>query len=537
MPDNDKLFSPVPEAKIVPKKRTRLSLVWVIPIVAAAAGVWIAVTKILNEGPKITITFQSAEGLAANKTKIEYDGLEVGKLTEIRLADDQKHVIAIAQIDPKAKHFLVKDTKFWVVRPQMTGLNISGLGTLISGNYIGVELGQSRESERNYVALDSAPMVAANTPGRFFMLKTPELGSLSKGTPIYFRRLEAGQIVSYELDKAGQFLSVKVFVKAPYDQFVTPDTRFWQASGIDMSLSASGIRLQTQSLMSILAGGIAFETPTTDSPLPPAVSDTSFTLFNDRAEAFRPPSQNPHSYLLVFKQSVRGLSPGAPVSLNGITIGEVTSVRAEFDQKAAQFTVPVTVTLDPLRYGIKLLQMATGENADDVGKRTMNALVSRGLRAQLKTGSLISGALYVAVDFFPDAPPTLMDWSQNPPQLPTQPGSIEGIESSLTSVMKKLDQMQFKEISDDLRKTIGDLDKTLVGARGTLTNTDRLLGNADKLLNNANQLIEPNSVFVQGLDGTLQDVGGAARSLRVLADYLERHPEAFIRGKPGEPKK
>src|ERR1700690_914615 len=270
----DKSSPPIPESKVVPKKRTRLSLVWVLPIGAAVAGVWVAVTKIMSEGPKITIVFQTAEGLEANKTKIRYNGLDVGTLTAIRLADDHHHVIAPAKMVPKTEDFLVKDTKFWVVRPQISGLNITGLSTLISGDYIGVELGQSKESERAFVALETPPMVAGYTPGRFFMLKTPELGSLDRGTPIYYRQLQAGQVVSYELDTNGLGMNIKIFVQAPYDQYVTPNTRFWQASGINVSLSASGLRVQTESLMSILAGGIAFETPVTDSPLPPAGADT-----------------------------------------------------------------------------------------------------------------------------------------------------------------------------------------------------------------------------------------------------------------------
>jgi paraquat-inducible protein B len=529
MPDKDQSIPPVPESKTVAKKRARFSIVWVIPIVAAAAGVWIAVTKILNEGPKITIVFHSAEGLEANKTKIRYNGLDVGTLATIRLTADHHHVIATAKMAPKTEGFLVKDTKFWVVRPQISGLSITGLGTLISGDYIGVELGQSRESERNFIALETPPIVAGDTPGRFFLLKTPELGSLDRGTPIYFRQLQAGQVVSYELDKDGQGMNIKLFVQAPYDQYVTPNTRFWQASGIDMSLSANGLHLQTESFMSILAGGIAFETPATGPLLPPAGADTAFTLFRNRSEAFRPSPRDPQTYLLVFKQSVRGLQVGAPVQMAGVTIGEVTEVSPQFDLTTLDFSVPVTISVDPQRYGVKFLNLPADANAVVPHQRVMDILVSHGLRAQLKTGSFVSGSLYVAVDLFPDAPPASLDWSQTPVQLPTMPGQVEAIETSLANVMKKLDQMQFKEISDDLRKTIGDLDTTLVSAHGTLTNTDRLLGSA-------NQLIEPNSVLDAELNNMLLEGGGAARSLRVLADYLERHPEALIRGKTGEAK-
>lgn len=508
MPDNEK-FPQVTEAKTVPKKRTRLSLVWIIPIVAAAAGVWIAVTRILNQGPEITIFFSSGEGLEANKTKIEYDGLEIGKLTAIRLADDHKHVMATAEMKPKTKDFLVKDLKFWVVKPRVSGLNVTGLGTLLSGYYIGVQLGESHVSERNFTALETPPLTG-DVPGKIFMLKTTELGSLGEGTPIYYRQLQAGQVVSYELDQAGEFLNVKIFVQAPYDKYITGDTRFWQASGIDVSLSAAGLHVQTESVMSILAGGVAFESPATDSPPPPAEAGASFTLFDDRAKAFRPPPHDPRSYLLVFKQSVRGLAIGAPVAMGGIQIGEVTAIQAQFDAKTAEFSVPVTIAVDPARFGVKFLNFPPSEDAEAGHRRLMDILAARGLRAELKTGNLISGSLYVALNFFPAEPAVALDWSRNPIELPTKSGKVEAIEDSVASLLKNLNQ-------------------TVVSARGTLTN-------ADRLLDNAGSFIAPDSMFNAELNSMLQQGGGAARSLRVLADYLERHPEALLRGKTGEAK-
>ena len=470
----------------------------------------------MEKGPEITIVFSSADGLEANKTKVNYNGLNIGTLTSIRFADDHKHVIATAEMSPKAKDFLVKDMKFWVVKPRMSGLNVTGLGTLLSGYYIGVQLGESKESERSFTALESPPLTG-DVPGRIFVLKTMELGSLGEGTPIFYRQLQAGQVVSYELDKGGEFLNVKIFVQSPYDQYVTPDTRFWQASGIDVSLTAAGLHVQTESVMSILAGGIAFETPVTDSPLPPAGADTAFNLFNDRTDAFKPSAHDPQTYLLVFKQSVRGLTVGAPVELGGITIGEVTKFSPQFDAKTVDFAVPVTVCVDPERYGVKFLDAPAGEDAITTHKKVMDTLVARGLRAELKTGNLLSGSLYVAVDFFPGEPPMSLDWSQNPVQLPTKSGKIDVLEDSITSLLKNLDQ------------TVTNLDKTVASARGTLTNADNLLGSA-------NQLIEPNSVLDAELNSMLQEGGGAARALRVLADYLERHPEALIRGKTGDAK-
>jgi len=522
MPDSDGPLPRAPESRAVARKRTRLSLVWVIPIVAAAAGAWVAVTRILSEGPEITIVFQSAEGLEAGKTKIEYNGVQVGTVTAIRLSDDHQTVILTAQMAPKTEGFLVEDSQFWVVRPRISGATVTGLGTLVSGAYIGMEIGSSGKLKRDFEGLETQPVVTGDMPGRFFVLKTADLGSLDSGTPLYFRRLKVGEVASYELDADGRNFSVKAFVNAPYDQYVTSTTRFWHASGIDVSLSASGLSVQTQSVLSLLIGGIAFETPATGPVLPAAEAETVFTLFQNREEAFKPAARDPQTYRVVFTQSVRGLAPGAPVEFRGIPVGEVVDVTAQVDPKTFEFSVPVTLRLDAERLGVKILQPEPGVDLAAVRRKLVDTLVSRGVRAQLRTGNLLTGALYVGFDFFPDAPPATVDWSQQPVQLPTTPGEIQAVEASVVSIIKKLDEIPYKAIGVDLRKAIVELDRTLASARGTF--------------DNANTMIEPNSVLGQQLDGTLQEVSGAARGLRILTDYLERHPEALIRGKTGEAK-
>jgi len=522
MPDPNAPLPPIPESRAVGRRQTRLSLVWIIPIAAAVAGAWIAVTRILGEGPQITIVFRSAEGLEAGKTKIHYNGVDVGTVSTIRLSDDHRSVILTAQMAPKTQSFLVDDTQFWVVRPRISGASVTGLGTLISGSYIGMEIGKSGVSKRDFVGLENPPVVTIDTPGRFFVLKTPDLGSLDTGTPIYFRRFQVGQVASYKLEPDGKSFNVEVFVSAPYDQYVTPNTRFWQASGIDVSLTASGLTVQTQSMLSILIGGVAFETPAEGPLLPAADAETQFTLFPNRAEAFRLPARNPQTYLVVFKGSVRGLAVGAPVEFKGIPIGEVSEMRAQFDAKTYEFSVPVTIRVDPLSLGVKFVDIKNPKEFIEAHRKVVDTLVGRGLRAQLKSGSLLTGALYVSLDFVPSAPPVSLDWSQTPVQFPTVPGEVEAIEANVTSIIKKLDQVPFKGIGDDLRKAIGELDQTLISARVTLDNADKL--------------IEPSSPLDQQLGNTLQEVSRAARGLRVLADYLERHPEALLRGKSGEAK-
>jgi paraquat-inducible protein B len=529
MPDSDKPLPHVPESTAFSKKRTRLSVVWIIPIVAAVVGAWVAVARIMSEGPKVTIVFKSADGLEAGKTKIQYNGVEIGLIMTVRLSDDHKSVITTAQMAPKTEGFLADDTRFWVVRPRISGANVTGLGTLISGAFVAMDIGQSRQHKSDFVALETPPVITGDAPGRFFLLKTPSLGSLDSGTPIFFRRLQVGQVASYELDKDGQSFTVKVFVHAPYDEFVTPDTRFWHASGLDVSLSANGLSIQTESVLSLLIGGIAFETAATGPISAAAEANSVFTLFGNRVEAFKLPARSPQTYVLVFKQSVRGLAPGAPVEFRGIPIGEVAEVSAQVDGKTFEFSAPVTIHLDALRLGVKVRDLAPGTDFESIRKELIDTLVSHGVRAQLQTGSLLTGALYVAFDFFPDAPPATVDWSQKPVQLPTIPGQLEAIQANAVGIIKKLNEVPYKQIGDDLQKAIVELDRTLVSARGAL---DSGRGTFD----NATKLIEPNSVLGAELGKTLQEVSGAARSVRVLADYLERHPEALIRGKTGEAK-
>lgn len=539
----------IPEAMKVPKRRGRLSIVWIIPIVAAIIGGWIAVQKILNEGPAITIIFPTAEGLEAGKTKIKYNGVEVGTVTAVTLSNDRKNVVATAQMAADSRDLLVEDTRFWVERPRISGGTVSGLGTLFSGAYIGMDIGKSKKERRAFVGLHEPPVVTGDVPGRFFVLQSEDLDSLDYGTPIFFRRIQVGKVVGYELDKDGQKILVKVFINAPYDQYVNPETRFWQASGIDVSLSAGGVRVQTQSIASILIGGIAFETPGIAPVSAPAAENSVFKLFNDRSEAMKLPEGEAHDYVLRFEQSVRGLEPGAPVEFRGVKIGEVVSVNVEFDPKTYRFAVPVKIrTYSKLSNIVNSDLSKLGETVTEQSFRaSVDRLVADGYRAQLQTGNLLTGALFIAFDIFPNAPKATVDWSQQPPVFPTVPGELQQIQQSLTELVKKLEKLPLDAIGKNLLETLDtlntslrDMDKLLKGfgsqvtpeLRGALSGARRTLAAAERSLNSLDSTYAGQDAPVQqDLREALQEVTRAARSLRVLADYLERNPSALLRGK------
>lgn len=528
MPEPTTPGSSPPESRTVHPGRFHLSAVWLIPIVAVLAGAWVAVTRILAAGPTITITIDTAEGLAVEKTKIHYNGVDVGVITDIRLSDHHSKAVLTAQMEPKTERLLVADTKFWVVSPRISGANVTGLNTLISGAYIGMQIGESAERRRSFVALAAPPIVASDTPGRFFVLRSPDAGSMDAGTPVYFRRLAAGEVVSRDLSKDGQSFEVRIFIRAPYDQYVTTDTRFWKASGVDLTVGAGGIELQTESLLSIIVGGIAYETPANGPPLPAAEPESVFTLAKTRAEAVRPPPNNPGRYRLIFRQSIRGLKVGSPVEFRGVPIGEVIDIGAEINTRTLEFTAPVTIELDAARMGVKMIGPQFAGTPQQLRHELIERLVAKGARAQLRKANLLTGGVYIDFERFPDAPPARLDWSQTPVELPTIAGELELTEQRLIAVLHKLEEVPMKEIGEDLRRTAADLDKVLVSADSALQKADRLLGNADRM-------VEPESVLGTQLGMALEEITRAAQSLRSLADYLERHPEALIRGKPGGP--
>jgi paraquat-inducible protein B len=529
----------IPEAVVVPRKRWRIQLVWLVPLVAVLIGGWLAVKAVLDKGPTITISFETGEGLEAGKTKIKFKNVDVGTVTSVVLSPDHSRVIARADLSKDASSLLVDDTRFWVVRPRISGGTVSGIGTLLSGSFIGTDVGTGSGSRRDYVGLETPPVIATGVPGREFVLKGEDMGSLDEGSPIFFRRLQVGQVTSYALDGDGKGVTMHVFVNAPYDKYVKDDSRFWHASGIDVSLDTSGVKVNTQSLVAILIGGLAFQTPEENVGKSEAASGTEFSLFRDRTEAMQRHDRIVDPYVFNFTESVRGLSVGAPVDFRGIVVGEVTAIYTRFDSVKRQFSIPVEVRLYPERFTSRYKDGGKGGRLAGTGDRHAlgNWLVEHGLRAQLKTGNLLTGQLYVALDFFPNAPKATIDWSSTPPEIPTVPGGLQSLQESLTSLMTKLNKIPFDAIGKNAQQTLAEANTLLkrLDTEVTPQARDTLIA-AHKALDSANSALLPNSPLQQGAGDALSELARTAAAFRTLADYLERHPEALLRGKPEDQK-
>jgi len=543
----------VPQATVVPPKRSRISVIWIIPILAALVAIGIAVQQILSKGPSVIIVFTAAEGIEAGKTFIKYKDVNIGLVKAVRLTNDYQKVEVTAQIEKHAADLMVQDAKFWIVRPQISLSGVSGLSTLLSGNYIGFEPGKSEQSARIFIGLDTPPVVYG-VPGKEFLLNSGELGSLSIGSPVYYRKLPVGQVTGYELQPDGNSVQIKIFVKAPYDRFVVSSTRFWNASGVDVSLTADGVNVRTESLLALLVGGIAFDSPSFMAQGAAVEPDTAFTLHSDRAIAMKAPDPLSKHYVLHFNESLRGLSVGAPVTFLGLAAGEVTAVGLAFNPKTGDVRPEVIVVLYPERVMAHATTKAEAQDAavvlrDEQKRRALvrHLVEDRGLRAQLKSGSLITGQLYVSLDYHPAAPKVKIDLSQETPEMPVVPSALADLQEKLASIVAKIDKIPLEAIGNDIKKDLENLDQTLASAKKLITNADdklvpglktsvedlhRALVAVEQAMNNANtSYLESNAAAQEELRQTLQEFTRAARSLRVLMDELERQPSSVIRGK------
>jgi paraquat-inducible protein B len=511
----------VPEAEI--ETRRRPSIVWLIPVVAALVGAFVAYRALSARGPSIVIQFETAEGLEAGKTLIKYKDVEVGLVEGVTLAPDLSGVVCHARMVPGAGPWLTERTRFWVVKPRIAGGQVSGLGTLFSGSYIGVDPVRDGKPTRSFRGLETPPVVTTHEPGREFVLRSDRTGAVEMGAPVLFRGITVGRVVSSELDPTDDFVTTRIFVRAPYDARVHSSTRFWNASGIDLSVGANGVRLDTQSLASILIGGIAFETPA-GAPEEAMPADAVFPLYASQTEAEERHFTHTVPYLLYFDESVRGLAIGAPVEFRGIPVGEVTDVRLEFDRKTSRFRIPVLVEIEPERF--------TDPHASASERRAaIDHLVAGGLRAQLKTGNLLTGQLIVALDMFPNAKPAQVVWNTPVPELPTVPAPLEAITASVTQLVQRLSKLPVEQIGVELRDSLAALRTTLEGTRDVGPTLKTTLAQANQTLGSANSLIGPDSGMETELRRTLFELSEAARSLGLAAEQIQTQPQSLLFGK------
>jgi len=522
---NDFIDPDVSEMTI--NKKTELPLVWLLPLIALLVSGWLIAKSYSEKGPVITISFPTAEGLEVDKTKIKYLNVEVGKVTAITISEDLKTILLTAQMNSSAAGYLNKNTSFWVVRPQVGLGGISGLGTLLSGPYIALKPGDGPK-EQHFIGLTAPPLLKNNAEGTHFILETNNLGSMKPGTPINFHGIAVGEVLSHKLSDEANAIHLTVFVNKPYDQFVRKNTRFWIDSGVDLSAGAEGFKVRTGPLISLLSGGIAFRASAEDTVEDIQPENSTFQLYDTYEQSTQVIYQNTLKYVMYFNGSVRGLTIGAPVQLRGIPIGKVTDINLELDKKTAEIHIPVTVELETDR----IKEINNDNNISD--KDIMTQLINKGLRAQLQTGSLLTGQLLVDLDFHPKSKIVLSDNQSVYPEFPTTASSLDQFTHSANIIMDKVAKLPLEDLTTEANKTLQSLQGTSKAATGMLTTAQGTLDTADKTMSSAHQvlsILEPGSTTHYELEQLLQELSQAASSVKQLTDYLEQNPNALIRGK------
>ncbi|CAB3657482.1 intermembrane transport protein PqiB [Achromobacter aegrifaciens] len=537
MPESGSAVASTPAAS---RKRRRLSWIWLVPLIAAVGGLALVVRVWMEAGPTATISFQTAEGLEAGKTQVRYKEVVVGVVERVALNSDRSGIVATVRINKDAGSLLQEGTMFWVVRPRLTLSGVSGLSTLFSGAYIGVDPSdqfrqetETRATKYSFVGLETPPEVQQDRAGKRFTLKAHDLGSLDIGSPVYFRRIAVGEVVAYHLDSSGEGVNVQVFIDAPNDDFVNSATRFWNASGVDFSVDARGLQVRSQSLLSVIVGGVAFDTVEQHAHVA-AKADAEFTIFSSEGAARAQPDGTPLHIRMRFDQSVRGLVVGAPIDAYGASIGQVDSIRLEFDPAIKQFYALVGATVYPERLGaqtVEEIREYSGSTLQHPSGKLLAALIQQGLRAQLRIGNLLTGQLYVALAVFPDAKPVTFKMEEDP-FIPTVPNNLDQLQQQINSILTKLDRVPFEGLGADLGQLLRATSSLMKRLDTRLApEAQAMLRQASKSLAAVGGVLNPDAGLPVNANAVLQELSRAARSLRELSDYLQAHPESLLRGR------
>ena len=513
------------------KQKSRISWIWLVPIVAALMGLSLVVRTWMQAGPDISISFNTAEGLEVGKTQLRYKDVTIGTVKSIGFNSDRTKVVVQAELAKEVSDLARAGTNFWVVRPRLDVSGVSGLGTLLSGAYIGVDAVEGKNGTKatklNFEGLEVPPAVTHDRAGKRFKLKASDLGSLDIGSPVYFRRINVGRVIGYALDQTGKAVNVEVFVDAPNDKFVTNGTRFWNASGVDFSVNADGLKVRTQSLVSMAVGGVAFEPVLTARDAgTPAAADAQFDLYPTETAAKANPDGEAFPIRMRYDQSIRGLAVGAPIDFSGITLGNVTQINLDFDPVSKRFYSLVDATLYPERLGrvFDEVRDRAVQDGDVAGGRLLGGMIKHGLRAQLRTANLLTGQLYVALDIFPNAKPVEFKMS-DPAIIPTVPGNLDQLQQQVSNIIAKVEKIPFDKIGEDLRATLASTSK-LMGRldKQVAPEAQKMLKQARDSMAQINALLASDASLPVNTERAMQELGRAARSLRAVADFLQANP-------------
>lgn len=532
-----------PKSELAPvvlsPKRSGFSWIWLLPIVAALVGASLVLRGWLLTGPTIEIYFESAEGLVVGQTKLRYRDVEVGHISAIKVSSDRRGVVVTAQLELDGSEYITQEqSRFWVVRPRLGLSGVSGLGTLLSGAYIGVDAPQKRDkaaAKFEFKGLETPPEIIGGRPGTRYLLTAANLGSLDLGSPVYNQGIQVGQVVGYEFNEGGEGVRVQVFVDAPHDKFITDSTRFWNVSGVNMSLDGGGFTVRTHSLVAALAGGIAFER--SDMGFNHRVpANTYFELFSSREQALAEPDGLAVELHFKFHQSTRGLQPGSGVEFRGIELGSIYDIALEYDFDNKSFYALAKARIYPQRLGNVYQRVAlAARKGDDPVSSLFGPMIKRGLRAQLRPSNLLTGKQYIALEFFDKVPAVTFDQEQTPIVVPTIAGDFDRLQEQVSNIVNKVSAIPFPEIGAQLEQSLKHLSSVVRKLdQNSVPQVNQTLKSVQDAVDKLGKILETDSALNTNLEQSLRELNRAMRSMRDLSDSLQAQPASILRGRKAD---
>ncbi len=539
---------------IYSEKKRYFSTVWIVPITALIIGLVLIGKNLSQKGPTVTISFKSATGITPEKSVVKYKDIVVGHVKDVKFDNNLDAVLITAELNKEMAPYLSEKTRFWIVHARLTANSVEGLDTLLSGAYIGIEPRRGSQKIREFKGLSEPPIITHESVGKQFVLEANDRGSLQPGSPIYYKKINVGSVVSYHLSDDRSRVLIDIFIKSPYDKLVTNSTKFWDTSGIDATIGADGVEIRTESLTAILSGGIAFgnlKRYATDNKL--AKEYAHFRLFKNKREAQKINYHRELYFWVYFKHSIRGLKVGSSVEFRGIKIGEVVDFHLVGDIKKSQFDIPILIKIEPGRFAIK--GSRDNNQTEIINLKILRELVKKGFRAQLQSGNLLTGEMFINLDFYPDVPPAKVYKRNGYYVLPTVPATIEKLKSDIQTLLDRLAKIPFESIGRNLdesmailkNETLPEINRAtrnagdLLGEGNTTLNIlnsdtlpklNRAVSEIDKLINSIRQnYTASDSELNRKLIMLLEEITKTSRSIKNLTDFLERHPESIIRGR------
>lgn len=530
------------EPRAIVRRRRRWSSVWVVPVVALVLAGWLVWKHYHDKGELAYVRFLTADSVEAGKTEVRCRSVKVGVVEKIELADDLQSVVMEVRIDPDSADLLRDGSRFWVVRPRVSASTISGLSTLITGAYIELEPGDGASPVNHFDGLEQPPVTSANVPGLRLTLVAEDAGSLTINSPIYYRGFEVGRVERRTLDIENRRIRFDVFIDEEYSDLVRQGTCFWNTSGIDVTAGADGFKLSTPSLQAMVTGGASFAVPKDGVPGSPVTDGAVFTLFTDEDAAKKSIFVPDHLCLLFFDQSVRGLSNGAPVEFRGIPLGRVVEISFKHSPPGDS-RVPVVIEIDSDTLARAVEDIDNGENV-------LEECVRRGLRATLSTASLLTGALYVDLDFAPGAPPIELARSGEYEIIPTESSGFAQLQDKLNAILAKIEALpldetlgKFGNAADEIAITVKDVRSTLDEAEAALAEAKKLLARDEtqnltaeleatlKEVRSSVSSLGPEGAVQGDLSRTLDELRAALRAFKTLSDSIEEKPNSLLFGR------